>query len=406
MSNLVGTEYPMGAVLEVIGYELEAIASGATNTVPTIVGDPGIGKSASLKAFAESKNLGAYIVSLGALPMEYYSGLPEFGSMQVPAEYVLVQDAATIENGMVTVKTAEWTMSDLVRSINVKTEQALADGKTGLMVLLDDVHLVEPIVQKYLFEFFQNKTLQNFKLHNNAYLVAAMNGKDSAGLEGFHSAVINRMSFYFAKFDKEYWYKHVGFQLHPYVASFSTGPNDRYFMGANSTDSASPSPRAWTELSGVIPALEASSADNFVLNQKLQMVAESRVGREASVEFMKHVKLFQKFDFENIFKEKDPQFEVQSSASDQILTAFIIRYVKSKEDSDYLKVVLEKNLSRRTFISIFINEFVTLFRNIQEIQDPKTKEAFVHLTNILTSEDSIDSELMDIVVDSLLDIQT
>ena len=406
MSNLVGTEYPMGQVLEVIGYELEAIAAGATNTVPTIVGDPGIGKSASLKAFAKEKNLGAYIVSLGALPMEYYSGLPEFGEMIVPAEYVSVQDQSKVKDGKVVVKTAEWTMSDLVRSINAKTEEALADGKNGLMVLLDDVHLVEPIVQKYLFEFFQNKTLQNFKLNDKAFLIAAMNGKDSAGLEGFHSAVMNRMSFYFAKFDKEYWYKNIGFQLHPYIASFSTGPVDRYFMGANATESASPSPRAWTELGGVIPALEASSADNFVLNQKLQMVAESRVGREAAVEFMKHVKLFQKFDFASIFSKKDPDFKVENSTSDQILTAFMIRYVRNKEDADYLKVILEKNLERRTFISIFINEFVTLFRNIQEIQDPKTKEAYVHLSNILTSEDSVDSELMDIVVDSLMDIQS
>jgi len=407
MSNLIGTEYPMGQVMEVIGYEVDAIAGGRSNIVPTIIGDPGIGKSASMKNKAEKMNMDCYIVSLGALPMEYYSGLPEFGTMQTSAKYVLGEQVIEgNEDRLVEVKTAEWTMSDLVRNINSRAEQAVQNGRKGLMVLLDDVHLVEPIVQKYLFEFFQNKTLQNFKLHDNAYLVAAMNGKDSAGLEGFHSAVINRMAFYFAKFDKEYWYEHVGHTLHPYIASFASGPNDRYFTGANSTDGASPSPRAWTELSGIIPSLEGTSSDNFILNQKLQMTAESRVGRDAATEFLKHVKLFQKFDFESIFKAKDPEFKVSSDVSDQILTAFIIRYVRSKEDAEYLKVILEKNLKRRTFISIFINEFVTLFRNIQDIQDPKTKEAFTHLSTILTSEDAIDSELMDIVVDSLLDIQS
>ena len=139
-------------------------------------------------------------------------------------------------------------MSDLVRTINIKAEQAVANGKRGLMVLLDDVHLVEPIVQKYLFEFFQNKTLQNFKLHEKAFLVAAMNGKDSAGLENFHSAVINRMAFYFAEFDKEFWYQNIGHTLHPYIASFASGPNDRYFTGANATDGASPSPVSYTHL--------------------------------------------------------------------------------------------------------------------------------------------------------------
>jgi hypothetical protein len=407
MATLIGTEYPMGKVMEIIGYEINALASGNSNVVPTIIGDPGIGKSASMKNKAESMNMDCYIISLGALPMEYYSGLPEFGTMETMAKYIVGEEIHPgEENRQINVKTAEWTMSDLVRSINLRTEKALKNGKEGLMVLLDDVHLVEPIVQKYLFEFFQNKTLQNYKLHDKAYLVAAMNGKDSAGLEDFHSAVINRMAFYFAKFDKAYWYEHIGHTLHPYIASFSNGPNDRYFTGANATDSASPSPRAWTELSGIIPSLEAHSSDNFILNQKLQITAESRVGQEAATEFMKHVKLFQKFDFETIFKEKDPDFKVSEDTSDQILTAFIIRYVRSKEDSDYLKVILEKNLKRRTFLSIFINEFVTLFRNIGDIQDPKTKEAFTHLSTILTSEDAIDSELMDIVVDSLLDIQS
>ena len=398
MSQLVGSDYPMGQVMDIIGFEVEAMMEGAdVNTVPTIIGDPGIGKSASLKHKAKQMGLDAYIVSAGALPMEFFSGLPDFINVTM--------DPDLHAEGRSEVRGTEWTMSDLVRSINFKTDKAIQEGKKGLMVLLDDLHLVEPMIQKYLFEFFQNKTLQNYRIHKQAYLVAAMNGKDSAGLEDFHSAVINRMAFYFAKFDKEYWYQNVGFQLHPFVASFSSGPNDRYFTGANATDSASPSPRAWTELASIIPKLESNSATNRELNAKLQMVAESRVGHEAAVEFMKHTKLFQKFDFESIYKKKDPKFKVSRDTSDQILTAFIIRYAKSKEDAEYLKTIIENNLDQRTFLSVLMNEFVTLFRNIQEIQDPKTKEAYIHMSNLLTSDTAIDSELMDIVVDSLLDIQ-
>jgi hypothetical protein len=233
-----------------------------------------------------------------------------------------------------------------------------------------------------------------------------MNGKDSAGLEGFLSAVINRMAFYFAEFDKEFWYENIGYTLHPYVASFASGPNDKYFIGANATDEASPSPRAWTELSNMIPILEATYREPAQLNPRLSMVAESRVGHEAAVEFMNHVKIFQKFDFESILKEKDPGFRVSDDISDQILTAFIIRYIRSKEDAEYLKDILNTNHQRRTFISILMNEFVTIYRNISDIQDSKTKEGLVHLSNLLTSEDAIDSELVDIVMDSLLDIQS
>jgi len=398
MADLNGRSYPMGDVMEIIGFEVQAAAKGATTTVPTLIGDPGIGKSASLKFLAEKMNLEIYIISLGALPMEWFSGLPDFKSEVIKAEWH--------SEGKTEIRVTEWTMSDLVRSINAKTEKAMDHGKKGLMVLLDDVHLVEPIIQKYLFEFFQNKTLQNFKLHEKSYLVAAMNGKDSAGLEGFHSAVINRMAFYFAEFDKDFWYENVGFGLHPYVASFSQGPNDRYFLGANATDGASPSPRAWTELSAMIPELEEVFSDPTALNRRLSMVAESRVGHEAAVEFMNHVKIFQKFDFESILKKKDSNFKVSDDISDQILTAFIIRYIRSKEDAEYLKDILNTNHQRRTFISVLMNEFVTIFRNITQMQDSKSKEGLNHLSDLLTSEEAIDSELVDLVMESLLDIQS
>jgi len=409
-----GTEKHMGLVMDVIGTEVNNAMHGRTEMVPTVVGDPGIGKSASLKYMAKQRGFGVYTISLGALPMEYFSGLPEFGEIMVDPKYIVTfsqeqKDAMAVKSAAgekVVAKTAEWTMADLVRSINLAAEASIESGKKGLIVLLDDVHLVEPIVQKYLFEFFQNKTLQNFKLHESAFLVAAMNGKDSAGLEGFLSAVINRMAFYHAKFDKEYWYENIGFGLHPYIASFASGPNDKFFTGANATDGPSPSPRAWTDLSDAIQGFEEDSADINTLNLKLQMAAEARVGIEGAVEFMKHIKLFQKFDFEDIFKKKDPNFQVSTDISDQILTAFIIRYIRTKEDAEYLKDILEKNLDKRTFISIFINEFVTMFRSISDMQDPKSKEAYMHLSELLSSEDAVDSKLMDIVVEALTDIRS
>lgn len=410
---LGGTDYDMREVMEAIKTEVLMAQDGNAELVPTIVGDPGIGKSASMKGLAKEMNLDCFIISLGALPMEWFSGLPDFVNTTIKAEYH--------SEGKTEIKTTEWTMSDLVRSINrhadMSTEPIYGEpdasgnrhivqpARDGLMVLLDDLHLVEPLIQKYLFEFFQNKTLQNFKLSDKAYLVAAMNGKDSAGLEDFHSAVINRMAFYFAKFDKDYWYEKVGFNLHPYVSSFAKGPNGNYFSGANSTESQSPSPRTWTDLSAIIPYLESRSSSLGDLNAKLQMAAEARVGAEAAVAFMSHVKIFQKFDFRSILDKKDPDFTISGDTSEQILTSFIIRYVSSKEDAAYLKVILEKNLSRRAFISIFMNEFTTLYSNLDALTDGNAKEGFIHLTELLTAEEAVNSNLLDIVVDALMDIK-
>jgi len=279
MAEIQGKEFLMGDLMEVLELELDAANDGDTTLVPVIAGDPGTGKSASIKALAERTDHACYIVSLGALPMEWFSGLPDFATEKMDSFYSIA--------GSEDVKTTVWTMSDLVRSINVQTELALKQGKKGLVVLLDDIHLVEPMVQKYLFEFFQNKTLQNYRIHEKAFLMGAMNGKDSAGLESFLSAVINRMAIYKSRFDKEFWYKNVGHTLHPYVASFAQGPNDSYFVGANATDGPSPSPRTWTELSKMISKAEIKYGDNFSdVNKSLDMMTEARVGREATVEFM------------------------------------------------------------------------------------------------------------------------
>jgi len=397
MAEMQGREYLMGDIMNILKLEISAMQNGNTSLVPVVVGDPGTGKSASIKDLAEKINYDVFIVSLGALPMEWFSGLPDFATEKMDSSYSL--------EGKEDIRTTVWTMSDLIRSINVKAENALRDGKEGLIVLLDDIHLVEPMVQKYLFEFFQNKTLQNYKIHEKAFLVGAMNGKDSAGLESFLSAVINRMAIYKSKFDKEFWYKNVGGTLHPYIASFASGPNDKYFVGANATDGASPSPRTWTELSQIIVEAETTSGDNrSQMNDIIQILAEARVGREASVEFMKHVKIFQKFDFQSVLSKRDPNFKVPDDISDQILTAFIIRYIQSEEDARYLIDILNNNMERRTFISIFINEFEVMRSGLAKAPDSDVKKAFNKLNDLITSEDEVSDELIDIVVSSLLDI--
>jgi hypothetical protein len=399
MAEIVGTQYFMREVIRLINMEIKAMHSGATNLVPVITGDPGIGKSETIKWLANKMNYGVLILSGGAIPQEGWSGLPEFGTMNI--------DAKLTVDGQNEAKTTEWTQSDIIRNININTEKAIKEGKLGLLVLLDDLHLVEPFIQKYLFEFLQNKTLQNYKIDPRAHLIGAMNGKDSAGLEGFLSAVLNRLAIYNVKFDMDFWYENIGYSLHPYIASFAQQTsNYKFFNGANATDGASPSPRSWTDLSNFIPIIEEELGNDLgELNRNLQIATEARVGREAQVEFMKHVKIFQKFDFQSIFDKKEKKYRIGEDINDQILMAFIIRYMKTEEDAEYLiEEILNHNTDRRTFISIFVQEFGTLYQNIHKMPSSEGKKAFNTLSKLITDPKKVDNDLIDIVVEGMIDI--
>jgi len=398
--EIVGTEYKMGEVMEIISMEVEAAMAGATTLVPVLAGDPGIGKSASMKFLAKKMNMDIAIFSVGASTMEEWSGLPEFGTMKIDARLHIA--------GKEDARTTEWTMSGIVATINAATTNAVNSGKNGVLVLLDDLHLVEPIVQKYLFEFLQNKTLQNFKLDPAAYLVGAMNGKDSAGMEGFLSAVLNRLAIYHVKFDMEFWYKNVGYNLHPYIASFAQqAGHQKYFTGANATDGASPSPRTWTDLSSFLPYIEEQTRGDLPrLNRICQIAADARVGSNAATDFMTHVTLFQKFDFDGILKKRDPKVKVGSDLNDQILMAFIIRYIKTEKDAEYLVELLKGNMDRRTFISIFMQEFSVLFTSIDKMEEGQQKKAIAKVCDLIATDDqdAFSNEMLDIVSAAMLDI--
>ena len=209
---MINAKINMKDIPQLIGYEIYAQAIKATTTVPIIAGEPGIGKSAILKDLADQMNLNFFIRSIGAMPYEWFSGLPEFEDIQINKDWH--------EYGMVQSKATSWTISDLIKSINQYTELSIQQGKKGLMVILDDFHLADQITQKYLFEFLQNKTLQNFKLHPQAYLVGAMNNSEADGAEVLFRAVLDRIALYNVEFDLDFWYSKVGHTLHPAIASF------------------------------------------------------------------------------------------------------------------------------------------------------------------------------------------
>jgi len=232
-----------------------------------------------------------------------------------------------------------------------------------------------------------------------------MNGSSDAGLEELYSAVLDRIALYNVKFDMEYWYKNVGYKLHPLIASFASSSNEKFFVGANSTDGASPSPRSWTELSKIINIIEKKIPEKNKFKEILKIMTEARVGTEARIEFMKHVTLFMKFNFREVFRKKDPSFKVPADISDQILTSFMIRYMRTKEDADYLYNIISQNTDKSAFISVLTNDFVTLYHNKEEIQEKEKRDSIEYIAELMTSNDELNSVIFAKIAEAFADIQ-
>ncbi len=366
--------------------EIDAGLNGYSNLVPVIIGPPGIGKSAVIKWTADKINQDHYIVSLGAVPYEYLSGLPEF--------------AKTVYEGK-TVNATEWTLPDIVRSINERTEAAIAAGKDGLVVLLDDIHLMEPAAQKYMFEFFQNKTLQNYKLHPRASLVGAMNDSAAAGLEGFYSAILDRISMYFVKFDYTFWYENIGVDLNSIVAAFAKTHEDS-IEGAESKDEVSASPRSYSELSDFFnyliehKGLEANSRE---FKDKMTWKATSTIGAKETQNLVEFFNSYIKYDFQKILDEKDINYDIPDDHIEQILTAFIIRSVKTKEQVDTVVEILFNNKDKSVFFSTALSEIALLTQTIPKLKDKTRKTTISYLKKVILAKK--DPEVLAAFVDSM-----
>lgn len=366
--------------------EIDASLNGFSNLVPVIIGSPGIGKSAIIKWTAEKINQDHYIVSLGAVPYEYLSGLPEF---------------AKTEYGGKTVNATEWTLPDIIRSINEKTELAIKAGKDGLIVLLDDIHLMEPAAQKYMFEFFQNKTLQNYKLHDRATLVGAMNDSAAAGLEGFYSAILDRISMYFVKFDYAFWYENIGVDLNPIIAAFAKTHEDS-IEGAESKDEVSASPRSYSELSDFLNFLlehKGIDPNSKEFKDKMIFKAISTIGAKETQNLNEFFNSYIKYDFQKILDDKNVNYEIPDDHIEQILTAFIVRSIKTKEHVDTVIEILFNNKDKSVFFSTALMEIALLTQTLHKLKDKTRKSTITYLKKIILAKK--DPEVLAAFVDSM-----
>jgi len=350
MSIMESKKMSLGKAIEYIEFELLAQAEGRVKQIPTIAGRPGIGKTESLRALAEKLGYSLIVVQLSAVAPEEFSGIPEF------VDATIVEDAESWSiNGIKGAKFTRWSIPELVTIANTTAKTA----KNGVIVLFDDIHACDPALERYLFNLFLDKTVGQYKLSDNVLCCAAMNDSDEAGFVGFNSAVLDRLAIYSVEFDFDYWYGIIGYKLNPIISSFLKSYKEMCFL-EESTDTVTPSPRSWTELSNLIDFISEKKID---FHKSLRNIAAARVGDKAASELNKHNIIFQKFNFEDIVKNKWSTYEVPEDIIEQALCGEIVRYIKTEKDAEHVYDILLRNVKKSSFASAFLVELSYIYRS-------------------------------------------
>jgi MoxR-like ATPase len=301
--------------IELLHYDVKGQIEGKLRIVPIMRGNPGIGKTATLKKLAESLNCHLYYVSLGSKALEYYSGIPD----------IIHQNGDSY---------AKWSMPELIFEVN-----ELAKSKS-VIILLDDIHVMDFNAQKYMFELLLERSLHQNFLAPNVAIVASANTSDKSGWEGFYAAIINRFKFYDVSFSYDTWMKEFGYSINSIVTSFMRA-NPDFINQEERIDQPFATPRAWTELANYISLLP-----HDLLKQRVMEIAQSYVSSEAALAFSTFYKTVIEIDLAGKLNRRELKLDDNLSAPQQIMYGMAIRYAGNNSDIDFLFNLLDLNYQK------------------------------------------------------------
>lgn len=302
-----------------IKINVELQLSSKSRTPFMLIGDPGMGKTAIIKAFCEENNLNYLYVS-GIKPLEYFSGLPLTGSLEGGRE----------------VETA-WAIPEIIVEAN---KLSSADRtKRGTLVFFDDIHLLGAS-EKYFFELILERSLNNHKLNSNVAFIAAANGGEKSGHEGFNAAIINRFALINVYQTYKDWYTDFGHTCNDDITSFMA-LNEPLITSEESVDSPFSTFRSWTELSHMVDMLDNSNIETYVKN--VATLAYAYIAETTVNELKAFLLTRKRWNFDSMFKDKKELIEQIPSTmtpEDQQLFSAIIKGVNTPEKmTKYIKFI-------------------------------------------------------------------
>lgn len=271
----------------------------------------------------------------------------------------------------------KWSVPQIIESVN---RLAAEPDKNGCILFIDDLHRVNMAVAPYLYGLLGERKLGSFRLDSKVAIMGAMNDSDEAGFSGIDSPIKDRLGILPVPFDFEYWFNNFGSKLHFYISSFLK-VHPTYAQEDESTMIEQfATPRSWTHL-----ANEFSLYDLDFIRENAILLAKQKVSLAAANELSKHISYIEAIDFSSKIKEKKPIDIEKLKPIDQILYAYIINYVDTIEDAEYVMNLIDSNIGSSNFIGFIIGELYNKFL-IKEEGKPLSNGLIAIIEKLLKSD--------------------
>ena len=282
MSIVHTTEISLNEIKPFILANVKLQCTKHATTRMSIIGSPGCGKSDIMRQICEEQGWGLVVKYLSNLSMEQITGIP-----------------CHVEKG----EEAQWSLSDLcnLSKLDYKPDN-YEIGKTPTVILIDDFHLADKIIQKYLFQFLTYKAIGNSRLPENTAIIMAGNKiTDKALAHSIPAPVMNRISVYEVKADKKDWIQNFAFKhgVRDDIISFINSRGDEFLVQEPIESSPWASPRSWTFLSEQMDVYEEMFGSLPI--DKLNIIANGLIGAEYASEFIAYREIFAKWNIDLLF---------------------------------------------------------------------------------------------------------
>lgn len=278
-----------------------------------VIGAPGIGKTQMMTQIAQQ--LGAMLVKydLKSLVRSTAPGLPTL----VQQEYDGISYQAT-QYTLPPIMNKVLMSKALAKDIAARVESVHSDR---IILFLDELNCVSESIQGLLLDFLQSKELGDYKLPKGVVIVAAGNPEQyNDAARSFDAAVNDRLAKYVVETDPEQWLEYANtVGVAQAVVTFLEWHKDyllKIERDVNGSGTNCVTPRAWTDLSLLIKALEK---DEFPVT--LDVIAPYIQDPQLAREFASYYELYKKYratyNVGDIMAGKFPTVEVKEAPIDE-----------------------------------------------------------------------------------------